>query len=429
MLLKSEKMTVEELSLELEREKIKIEELNLNKAKHRDAMFLALKKRPILMTKIKGANAEKILNYIVDTIPSSFIYLEKEQYTEVLAQKFLLYRLNELDKSTGRLEKTDYVTVQSSMDNKVLLNYTYVTQDGDEVYYFDNELQVPSSLKYSFKATLKIVNALALINKMDLHITQLGKNKIKSTLTDIFDNKFKAFISEYIKKNNAGYYSLCSNIDSVEEAFNNHVSKSFESYGIMLGEFIIKRFAIPKDIQNKIEDQCFRIRQQKADNDANNEVARKSIELYETKLAIDNKYPNGIHSLTEYEKDLALKRYLIKNGIEVNKNIERDIGIKDNKEKVDNTIDKKKDVVPEIPVKKNPARIAFFTTLFIALFIDFILFTTGRSSGAMICLGVIVLIFGLVGVLCYDKIKKPEIEVEEEITPIDIEITETENKD
>jgi hypothetical protein len=340
-----------------------------------------------------------------------------------------LYRLNELDKSTGRLEKTDYVTVQSSMDNKVLLNYTYVTQDGDEVYYFDNELQVPSSLKYSFKATLKIVNALALINKMDLHITQLGKNKIKSTLTDIFDNKFKAFISEYIKKNNAGYYSLCSNIDSVEEAFNNHVSKSFESYGIMLGEFIIKRFAIPKDIQNKIEDQCFRIRQQKADNDANNEVARKSIELYETKLAIDNKSPNGIHSLTEYEKDLALKRYLIKNGIEVNKNIERDIGIKDNKEKVDNTIDKKKDVVPEIPVKKNPARIAFFTTLFIALFIDFILFTTGRSSGAMICLGVIVLIFGLVGVLCYDKIKKPEIEVEEEITPIDIEITETENKD
>ena len=406
MLFDKKDLPLEELIEKIKTEQIKLEELNLNKKKHKDALIAALEKRPQLVNKIKGENETTMLEYAISTKPVLFIYLDKEKYTDSLAQKFLLYRLNELDKNASKNAKTDNVSVQCSMDNKVLLNYSFTAQDGDEICYYDNEFEIPSSLKYCFKATLKITNAITLINKLDLHITQLGKNKIKNTLTDIFDNKFKVFVVEYLSKNKLGYYSLCSSVNAVEEEFKKNVSVYFESFGIELGEFIIKKFAIPKDIQSKIEDQCFHIRKIKADNDANNEIAKKSLEIYETKLAIDNKYPNANHSLTEYEKDLALKRYLIKNGVNVDEDVNRNVEIKDNKEKEDSSLEKKADVVPEIEVKANPARVAFAISLFISLFIDTILLCVQRIGAAFIVLALIVLIFGLIGYTCRDKLKK-----------------------
>lgn len=423
-----EKKTAEELAVLIEKEEVKIEELSLNRIKHREAYFTALKRRPALLTKIVGPNAQKILKYTIDNVPSYFIYLKKEQYTDELAQRFLLFRLSEVDKNEARQAKSDFVTIQTSLDNKVLLNYAYVSKEGDEVFYFDNELEVPSSLKYAYKATLKITDAITLINKLDLHITQLGKNKIKNTLTDIFDNKFKVFISEYLSKNKAGYYTLCANVDSVEEAFKQSAMQAFEPYGIELGEFIIKKFAIPKDIQNKIEDQFFRIRQQKADAETNNELARKSLEIYETKLAIENKYPEGIHSLTEYEKDLALKRYLVKNGFNPNEEVNRNVSVVDTKEKLDTTIDKKKDVVPEVPEKTNTARVAFISLLVISLFIAMIVTITNAGSG-MVILGIIALVFGLIGVGCYDKLKKNPEEIKENKTTEDSTLSPKDNNE
>lgn len=414
LLPKYEKMSELDLASCIEREEVNVNDISLLKRKQREAFFTAIKKRPILLTKIKEEKVEDLLFPTLEKYPASFVYLNKEQYTEELAQKFLLFRLMEAEKKVSpNVVKDLSFSVQSSFDNKVLLNYSYVTQDGEEVYYFDNELQVPSSLKYCYKATLKVVNALSLINKLDLHITQLGRNKIKNTLTDIFNNKFKVFISEYISKNKCGYYSLCANIGILEEEFKNSIVKSFTDYGIELGEFIIKRFAIPKDIQYKIEDQALQIRQLKADNEASNEFAKKSLENYEAKLAIESKYPGGEYSLTEYEKDLALKRFLIKNGVEVNGNIDHGIGIKENKEKVDATIDKKADVVPDIPKKVNKARIAYFTMLGICAFIALILLASELSAG-LIFSGICVAIFGLIGVFFYDKIKVQKIEITNE---------------
>ena len=409
-----DKKTAEEIALLIEKEKIKLEELSLGKEKEREAFKLAIKNRPALLAKVTGEKANKILKYAIDLDPSNFIYLKKEQYTDAFAQKFLLFRLNEIDKY-NKQTKTDAVSIQTSLDDKVLLNYTYASQDGDEVDYFDNELEVPISLKYSFKATLKIINAITLINKLDLHITQLGKNKIKNTLTDIFDNKFKVFISEYLSSKKLGYYSLCSNIDKVESEFKQNVVDSFVEYGIELSEFIVKRFSIPKDLQYKIEDQAFYIRQQKAETEATNENAKKSLELYENKLAIENKYPEGIHSLTEYEKDLALKRYLVKKGVNPDENVDRKIDVDKVNEKADSSISKKEDVIPEPVEEKNVAKIAYVTSMVIAIIISIIVFSTNVNSG-LILFGILVAVFGLIGICFYEKIngsEKPKNESEE----------------
>ena len=135
----------EEIAALIEKEKIKLEELNLLKEKEREAFKLAIKTRPALLAKVSGEKAKTVLKYAIDIAPSNFIYLKKEQYTEEFAQKFLLFRLSEVDKY-NRQTKNEAVSVQTSLDDKVLLNYYYSSQDGDEVCYFDNELGVPSSL-------------------------------------------------------------------------------------------------------------------------------------------------------------------------------------------------------------------------------------------------------------------------------------------
>ncbi|MBR2613985.1 MAG: SPFH domain-containing protein [Clostridia bacterium] len=404
------KLSKEELITQLNNEQIDVNELNLNVLLQREAYFEAIKIRPSLLTKVSGANERHFLLPAIEKNPVFFVYLDKKQYTNELAQLYLEYRLNESSKKPNKVDEVNGLLIaQKSMDNKVVLNYSYATNDGEELYYYDNELEVPASIKSYFKATLKIVDALALIKKLDLHITQLGENKVKATIKDIFDNQYKAYLSKYISKQKIGYYTLCTTLYDFEEFFQNKMSDVFKSYGIELTDFIIKKLAIPKDIQYKIEDQAFKIRQLRADNEANNEFAKKSLENYEKKLSIQEKYPEAEHSLTEYEKDLALKRYLIKKGRQEVDNINRNIDIDKAKDLVDSAINKKEEAI--IPEKKNPFRVAYFTMLIICASINFILLFVVPGP-ALIVLGILTAIFGLIGGLCYEKLKKPENKTE-----------------
>ena len=231
---KYERMEIDQLSTYIEIEEVDVNDLSLDKKTQREAFFNAIKKRPILLTKIKKENEKHFLVPVMEKDPSYFIYLKKEQYKEEYAQKFLTYRLTQINNSVK--VKADInepaLIVQSSMDNKILLNYNYAAKDEDEINYFDNELNVPISIKSNFKTTLKIVDALKMINKMDLHITQLGKNKIETTIIDLLENKYKVFLSEYILNKKAGYYSLCANIGDIEKEFKKVAEVSFVEYGI-----------------------------------------------------------------------------------------------------------------------------------------------------------------------------------------------------
>ena len=100
-----DKKTAEEIAMLIEKEKIKLEELSLGKEKEREAFKLAIKNRPALLAKVTGEKANKILKYAIDLDPSNFIYLKKEQYTDAFAQKFLLFRLNEIDKNNKQKVK------------------------------------------------------------------------------------------------------------------------------------------------------------------------------------------------------------------------------------------------------------------------------------------------------------------------------------
>ena len=418
---KLERKSLEELIQALYQEEIDINELNISKAKQREAFWAVIEKRPALLAKVKAENAEHLLKFALEKNPFLFVYLARTQYTDAFAQIFLYGRLTEETRAGKRRAeaKSDLKTVvQKSFDDKIVLSYAYATPDGEEVCYFDKDLQLPLSFKASAKISLKIVDAIKFIEKMDTHVTQLGEVKIKTAMLDLINSRFMAYMTEYVAKKVEGYYALCASVRDVEEGFVNETKKIFAAYGVEISEFIIKQFAIPQDVRNKIEGLAFDLRQRKVQIQADAELARISLESYEAKLAIESKYPDAETSLTEYEKDLALKRYLKKIGVKEKSEVNLSVDIAQTALDTDGAIEKSTDVAPEINPKKNKFRIGFILLAVLCGIWCFTMLFMNLSAGLIltgVCLGV----FGVVAAFCEDKLKDEKVELD--ATPFDSE--------
>ena len=242
------KKTVEELTQDLVFEKVNVNDLSLIQKNQREAFFLAIKERPIILTKVKADNARHFLIPALEKNPAYFVYLNKEQYTDELATIYLAYRLGlRKDGNEKFTEETSaWFTSHTSVDGKIVLNYNYVTPNGEELYYFDNELQVPNALKSNFKISLKIKHALTFIEQIDMHVTELGKTKVENIIADVLDNQYRTVLSNYIAKKKIGFYTLSTSISEFENELQSQLAGVYKPYGVEVTDVIIRRFAIPK---------------------------------------------------------------------------------------------------------------------------------------------------------------------------------------
>ena len=402
---------VEALVTDLVQGVLDVNVLNLAKANQRQAFLDALDGRPAILTKVSRANEESFFALAIDKNPALFVHLKREQYTNELAQRYIYNRLDEKPnkKQKQEVQESPNVVVRKSLDDKVVFNYSYVTADGDELYYLDKELQVPVSLKSNIALTLKLEDAVMLIDKLDTHITQLGEEKIKGVILDIISNQYKSYLNSYIIEKQIGYYTLCTSFTEIEKGFSEIIEKVFAEYGISVSGFVIKSIAIPRDIQFKIEDQAFKIRQKRADVMADAEFSRVSLESYEAKLAVHSKYPEQEITLTEYEKDLALKRYLTKIGRDRKDKVDHTIDINHDMEKLDDTLEKPDDIIPSIPLKVNLFRKCFAIGACIAALISFITLLIDVGAG-FIVLGAFTFIFGTTAAFTHKKLRNSVVE-------------------
>ena len=401
----------EMIALSVVQGKCNINELNLLKAVHREALVSTLAQRPHLIAKINEANTPTFAKYVIEKNPELFVYLNKEQYSDELAQLYLFHRFSDKHPRGKNDERFHTLTLQKSIDNKIIFNYSYVTPEGEELYYLDSELQVPTSIKSSLKLSLKINDAVKLIEKLDVHVTQLGEKKISATLCDIVSNRYKSFLSSYISENKVGYYTLCTSFAALEKGFSEYLDSALSEYGISVSSFIVKNLAIPKDIQFKIEDQSFRIRQRRAEIEADAEFAKVSLKNYEAKLAINEKYQAGEGSLTEYEKDLALQRYLTKCGRAQEESVDRSIRIAQKVDGTDDVVSKKTDVVPELPPVKNMFKRLFILSSVVLAILSFAVMS-GSVGAGFITLGISTAILGTVAAFKHEKFAKIEPELD-----------------
>ena len=406
------KMTESELSNLLVQGEEDINVLNFAYAVHKKAFLMAIAARPNLLAKVRPEHEEEFFTYAVKENYENFLYIKKEQYTDELAQMYIYDRLTKKEKKLF-FEKDDEQKnarfVQKSLDDKIVFNYSYVTPEGEEFYYLDRELQVPTSIKSSLKIVLKLVDAVQLIEKLDLSVGELGELKLKSVISDTVNKNYRAFLNDYIVKNNAGYYTLCTSFAQLEEGFADYLGEIFNRYGIEVKEVVIKKIAIPKEIQYKLEDQSFAIRQRRADIEADSEFAKRSLENYAEKLAVEQKYPNATPTLTEYEKDLALKRYLIKTGKASEEELDHSIKLTQKAEQLDQSLDKQKDVEPEVKPKKNVFKAVYYSLLAVQAISTIGIMTEELPSG-FICLGVNIAVFGIIAAFFHKKLGKNKTE-------------------
>ena len=152
--------------------------------------------------------------------------------------------------------------------------------------------------------------------------------------------------------------------------------------------------------------------------EADAEFAKISLASYEAKLAVMQKYPQAEFTLTEYEKDLALKRYLIKSGEKKEEHVDRTIKMAQKAPQGDAAVDKPDDIVPDIIAKPNRFRTIFFAIAAIVVFIALISMGEDVETG-MTILGIGTVVLGLVAAFNVSKFtgKKVEPQVNEsEIT-------------
>ena len=81
---------------------IDVNQLNLAKANQRQAFLKALEERPAILSTVSKVNEEHFFNFAIKKNPTYFVHLNRNQYTDTLAQiliPILLIRYKFLSKN------------------------------------------------------------------------------------------------------------------------------------------------------------------------------------------------------------------------------------------------------------------------------------------------------------------------------------------
>lgn len=426
------------LSKKLVNEKLNANKFDLNNRKQRKAFLDAIEQRPRLLNSIEAENRDEFLKLAINEDYRYFTYLDKKFYTEELASMYLYARLfdgskdmykdkqkrnyirgiaNAIDRNgggfydsfVGQVGDNFRYVIQKSYTDKVLMTFNYATVDGDEVFYVDREFEVPTSLKSHFKVSFQMVDTLKFLEKMNVNVAQLGVEKIYNTFTDLICGNYKSYLSEYIESRNAGFYTLTTTTPKVQAFIKEKFQQAFLEYGVELTDFVIKSINVPREVVYKLEDQALNIRMARTKMEADNLFQQNALQNYVNKLTALKEFPEVYHGLTEYEKDLEMERELKKSGKYVEKIVSRDIDLAKMEERVDEGVEKVKDILPKrrwLTLAKVLYAMSFWTLVIVALAMLAVDPTGGIT---MVSLGGIILLYGLVAFFAYDKFKAPDL--------------------
>ena len=411
---------------------------NLGNAKQRRAFLDAVELRPRLLNSIDEENREEFLTLAIKENYRYFTYLDKKFYTEELASEYLYARLFDgsqdmfkdkkksnyikgfaniidgngdgfYDSFVGQEGKNFRYVIQKSYANKVLLTFNYETVDGDEVFYVDRELEVPTSLRSQFKVVFQVVDTIKFLEKMNVNVAQLGVEKIYNTFTDLICGSYKTYLHQYIDETNAGFYTLTSTTPQVQEYVKARFISIFEEYGVELTDFVIKSINVPREVVYKIEDQALETLLQRHKMETDSVLLKKSLDNYLEKLQALKAFPDAYPEATEYEKDLELQRELKRTGKYVDKLVDRNIGLAQKDEKVDKDVSQVKDVLPKRRWL-TLAKVAFHVAFWLCVTVALAMLAVDPTGGiTMVALGGIILVFGLSAFIAYDRFKAPDL--------------------
>ena len=344
------------LLAQLQNETKKINDLDPEKAIHREAVFHYLSSRASLIKTLKTPTEIAFLKKCLERDYKLFLHLKPEQYDEEMAGRFLYNSIT----STKDYD-TDFI--KRSFDESLILNIIYKTHDGEQILYYDNVLEVSTFLIADIQYSFKINSIISFFKKMDVSISMLGYNSIKTELIRWSNIAYRRAINKFIENKKLDVYKITGLYGEIEEEIINELNKMLEDSGLGVQKVNVNKISIPESTSKLLEQQSLALVNEK--NRRNNELEyeKKSLDNYERKAEIHSKNPNFEMTLTEAEKDFALNRYAIKHDVDCNKynkEFESSNDLADRKVKLNDATIKKSADVPRLETSRKSIAPIFY---------------------------------------------------------------------
>lgn len=265
-----------------------------------------LKQHNILAKKLDSSDPIqcKILENWVRGNYRNLLLLDPVQLNHSLVDAYLERKFADI-----KLEN-DKVSVGKSYSNQQVISYEYETHEGEQVCYFDKSLGMPTSLIAQISLKIKIINALALVEKIDIEISRVDLAVVVGFIHNSVTDTLREITSQLIEKGHLNYYDLNRMYIDIGKLLVSALNAKLSACGLQISDLRIRSIEIPNNTGEMLEKQYFALSEQERIRMHEYKMEAESLKLYEAKAAIHNKYPQFPITLTEAEKDLALNRYL-----------------------------------------------------------------------------------------------------------------------
>ncbi len=380
--------------------KIKIKELSADIINHRKAVFSYVSIKPSILKTFSNEVELKFLKHIIETDKEFFIYLKPEQYSEGIASMYLYDRIKNSKNVPATFLSKNFI-------KQTILNLDYDTCDGEEIIYFDNDLETTTFLFSKLNAVFKIIDTVKFLQYIDVAIENVGYNCVKQNLTELLIKVFQKIAIKLVNEDKIGIYKLNGMHAEIESEILSQLNDALLEKGIVAEKVNIRKLSVSEATSKLIEIQDLEILSVRKKKKAEAEYEKLALENYAKKAEIHTQNPNYEIGLTEAEKDLALDRYIKKVKFEngLLEDLPSETILKSRGQGVDDKLEQGKDA--EIERKFTNFSFLFY----IAAIITFIVMvaTEVNAGGVLICLSFIALFIGLgivVHIMHKEKIKE-----------------------
>lgn len=398
-----------------------ITSLDFSKPQEKEVAFACLEARPqiyALSLDADDKDQRDVLARWINGSYSNILLLNEKQRHKDLVDIYLYRKIS----ASTEYQKNSILTFIKSYDHNLSIKFKYETREGETVCYYDKHLRFPIKLMTSATIRFKVADSLALVKAIDVELSLVDFNFLAATLNNMVNASIRQSIFDTIDDYDLSYFELSKYYKELGERVKSNLTANVITYGLDVAEVNILSIYIPEKTDAQIESQCFAIAEAERVKDYENRMEEISLKHYEKKAEIHAKYPDFPLTLTEAEKDLALNRYLKRNGVDKAYTAEIE------KEKLKARIDSGKGTATKLAIEKpvqpkkpsNLNALTIFIVLASVCVAASCLTMLASVAAGLIMLGVVVLGFGLFAAFKWKSIteshknKKEYLKQEEE---------------
>ncbi len=237
----------------------------------------------------------------------NFTRLKKpgQQYFREICDLFVCSRLKKTDDSSGK-DRFCY-----SLDFHPCIKLDYVTYKNEEIEYRDSELGIITYLESQFTLVFKLMNSMQLLKALDMNAADLSIGNVYEKLRTIALEAWREVATDVVEKEGIGFYHFVQNFGAIAEKLTAVLNKKLSSYGVIASDVTIRRMSVPDSVREQIRKNSFETKCESDRYAAEVKVAEMYLENYRRKAEIRSTFGTD-ESLTEFEKDRALERYLVR---------------------------------------------------------------------------------------------------------------------